>query len=183
MIVTIDDYRGNAEPEQAPSSEQIKDEDDDSPFTVARAGLLKLRLQALNKVLARTPLAQHRDLRLEETVQSVLPRTYVSGSEEVYFIVKDLSWPSKIPEVFISAYREVCECQPFTNKYIPRNYIGADPRPFLGSPTSQFAPTFSTIRPLLRQIDASCCTKLSNFFDISNDRSGYPYDSIVGLPF
>jgi hypothetical protein len=166
MIRTIHDHRSAAESqaEASSSSDQIKDEDDDSLFTVARAGFLQLKLQALDNALTRVPMDQHKQLRLNDIVQSIHPRTYVSGSERLYFLVKDLSWPSKIPQVYINAYEEVLNCRPFTNKYIPRPTRGVEP---LGAmPVSlRFAPTFSAIRLLLREIDASCHTKLSNFFD------------------
>ena len=166
MIRTIHDYRG-AEESQAGSSsstDQFKDEDDDSLFTVARAGFLQLKLQALDNALTRVPIDQHKQLRLNDIVQSIHPRTYVSGSEQVYFLVKDLSWPSKIPQVFINAYEEVLNFRPFTNNYIRRPRRGLHP---LGAipVSSRFAPTFSAIRPLLRDLDASCHTNLSNFFD------------------
>ena len=183
MIRTIHDYRG-AEESQAGSSsstDQFKDEDDDSLFTVARAGFLQLKLQALDNALSQVPMDQHKQLRLNDIVQSIHPRTYVSGSEQVYFLVKDLSWPSKIPQLFINAYEEVLNFRPFTNKYVRRprrglQPLGAIPIPvyspfpptFSAIPipvSSRFAPTFSAIRPLLRDLDASCHTNLSNFFD------------------
>ena len=166
MIRTIHDHRAAAESQAMASSstDQIRDEDDDSLFTVARAGVLQLKLQALDNALTRVPMDQHKHLQLNDIVQSIRPRTYVSGSEQVYFLVKDLSWPSKIPQVFINAYEEVLDLRPFTNKYIRRPRIGVDP--LAGLPvSSRFAPTFSAIRLLLREIDASCHTKLSNFFD------------------
>jgi hypothetical protein len=169
MIRTIHDHRGAAESqaEACSSTDQIKDEDDDSLFTVARAGFLQLKLQALDNALTRVPMDQHKKLRLNDIVQSIHPRTYVSGSEQVYFLVKDLSWPSMIPQVFINAYEEVLSFRPFTNNYIQRPRIGL--RPLSAMPvSSRFAPTFSAIRPLLREIDASCHTKLSNFFDQAN---------------
>lgn len=169
MIVTIDDYRGATKPEaEICNNEQIRDEDDDSPFTVARAGLLKLKLQALNSALTRTPLDQHNTLKLDDIVQGVLPRTYVSGSEQVYFLVKGLSWPSKIPDVFIKAYAEVTRSCPFKNRYLLRPLVEKGPGP-LPPASFAFAPTFSVIRSLLRELDASCSTKLSKLFDRADE--------------
>lgn len=169
MIVTLDDYRGVADPRS--NNQQLKD--DSSKFTVASAGHLKLKLQALNSALKRTPLGQHRQLRFDDILQGASPRTYVNGSEEVYFLLKDLPWPSKIPEVFAKAYSEVVQSRPFLNTYIPRDlnktsqgYYSSASAPV----SARFAPTFSRIRPLLPEIDASCNTTLSDFFEKADQK-------------
>lgn len=164
MIVTIDDYRNISGSQSVPSNnEHIADADDDSKFTVARAGYIKLKLHALNSILIRTPIDQHKHLNLDEIVQGISPRTYVDGSEEVYFLVKDLPWPSRLPQVFIEAYREVLQSRPFTNKCIRRPFRER-PVELSGKVETLFAPTFSMIRHLLPDLDTSCNTKLNGFF-------------------
>ncbi|KAJ4405006.1 hypothetical protein N0V91_005550 [Didymella pomorum] len=129
MIVTIDDYRGTSIAK--PGSRHLRDEeliDDGSKFTVANAGDLMLKLQALHRLLIHAPVEHHSRLPLDDILKAAPPRTYVDGSENVYFAVKGLSWPSKIPEAFIEAYRDVLQSRPFTNKYIykPRSPVRLD---------------------------------------------------------
>ncbi|KAF1925815.1 uncharacterized protein M421DRAFT_423375 [Didymella exigua CBS 183.55] len=162
MIVTIDDYRGTANPKDGPChNEKVKD--DGSMFMVANAGDLKLKLQALNNLLVRTPLNQHSELHFDAIFESVSSRTYVDGSEEVYFTVKNLSWPSKIPEAFINAYLEVLQGRPFTNSYIFKTERWWTPGQ-LTSVSAKSAATFSTIRLVLPDLDMLCNTKLNDFF-------------------
>lgn len=161
MIVTIDDYRDAA---GASSNEQPLDEDDGSKFTVAMAGQLKVKLQALNSMLARTPLDQHGVLCFDDVVRGAASRTYVNRSEDIYFMVKHLPWPSQIPKVFAGAYSEVVRTHMFTNKYVctPSRREGHGAH----EPTStKFAPTFSSIRPLLPEVDVLCDTSLNDFFE------------------
>lgn len=165
MIVTIDDYRGVAESSAAPDRHKhTRDEDVDSQFTVPRAGIVKMKLQALNSALARTPLDQHRYLDLDATVQRISPRMYVDGSEELYFLVKGLPWPSKIPHAFLEAYREVSASRPYTNRYLPRPFRGCNPSK-QATVETLFAPTFAMILPLLSGIDSLCGTNLNGFFN------------------
>lgn len=168
MIVTINDYRDTAEPEAGYSKQQPPN-DADLKFTVAGAGHLKLKLQALNNALIRTPLDQHSQLQFDDILQSDSPRTYVNGSEEVYFLLKSLLWPNKIPEIFIKAYSEVLQFRPFTNAYICRTFTEPAPGNKL-SVSARSAPTFSKVRPLLPQLDVICNTKLNDFFEEANKK-------------
>ncbi|KAH6644413.1 hypothetical protein C7974DRAFT_383492 [Boeremia exigua] len=169
MIVTIDDYRG-ADSEDGPGkSEQIKDEDDDTKFTVSMAGHLKLKLQALNSMLICTPSDRHDQLQFDDVAAGVPPRTYVNGSEKVYFLVRDLTWPSKIPDIYMNAYSEVVRSCPFTNRYIRRPSRNRKLRCY-GPTYTSFAPTFSSIRALLPHIDALCNTSLNDFFEKADEK-------------
>lgn len=163
MIVTIDDYRNTAEPEVRYSNKEPSN-DADLKFTVARAGHLKLKLQALSNVLIRTPPDQHSQLRFDDILHGSSPRTYINGSEEVYFLLKSLPWPTKIPEIFIKAYSEVLQSRPFTNIYIRRTFTEPAAENEL-SISARFAPTFSRVRSLLPQLDVICNTKLNDFFE------------------
>lgn len=160
MIVTLDDYRGAIDAKPVYDEEHI---DDGSKFTVANAGVLKLKLQALHRLLTRTPLDQHSSLRFDEILKIASSRTYVDGSENVYFTVKGLSWPSKIPEAFVEAYREVLQSRPFTNRYIYKPVV-AGIRHQEMAVSARSAATFSTIRPLLPELDNLCGADLANFF-------------------
>lgn len=162
MIVTIDDYRGAANTNEAGP----KDEKDSFRFTVAKAGHLKMKLQALNNMLTRTPAHQHGELLYDVILQSAPPRVYVNGAEEVYFLLKHLPWPEKIPKVFVKAYREVLQSRPFTNRYYS-NFLTREELKHYG-PLS--APTFSSVRQLLPEIDALCNTSLSDVFRNADDR-------------
>ncbi|KAF2625708.1 hypothetical protein BU25DRAFT_109547 [Macroventuria anomochaeta] len=163
MIVTIDNYRCALD--RAVPSNNEPSQLDDLKFTVVSAGHLKLKLQALNSALAHTPPAQHHRLRLDDTLQGALPRTYINRSEEVYFLVKSLPWPSMIPEVFVKAYGEVLQSRPFTNTCIST----------IKKHTPEFtwrvsAPTFSGIRPLLPELDALCNTTLNDYFQRADEK-------------
>ncbi|KAJ4349049.1 hypothetical protein N0V95_004927 [Ascochyta clinopodiicola] len=159
MIVTLDDYRGAADSSTRPSDNEPPKEDDHR-FTVARAGQLKLKLQALNHALTRTPTAQHHQLKFDEIVKSTSSRTYVDGSEEVYFMAKNLSWPEDIPDVYIKAYSEVLSLRPFTNVFIRKSQRAREPRTI----AERFAPTFSDVRTMLPALDVACDTMLDAFF-------------------
>ncbi|KAJ4992935.1 3 exoribonuclease family protein [Stagonosporopsis vannaccii] len=165
MVVTIDNYRGAAEPKAG-----AKDKQDNPNFTVAMAGYLKMELQALNKMLTRTPVDQHGELLFEVILRSKPPGgTYVSGSEELYFLVKTMPWPQKIPTVFVNAYKEVLQSRPFTNKYTPK-CEGRGKFKYHEPLSITFLPTFSTVRLLLPEIDALCNTSLSDIFRNADDR-------------
>lgn len=157
MIRTIDDYR-NAKPHPV-SKEEASGSDKDG-FTLARAGHLKLKLQALNDVLLRTPLEQHTRLQLQDIVKHTAPLTYISDSEEVYLLVQNLSWPDLIPDIFIKAYSEALQSQHFTNVFKRKKWERAYP----------YTPTFSGIRPLLPQLDAVCNTTLHALFQKADER-------------
>jgi hypothetical protein len=166
MIVTLDDYRGAADSSTRPSNNKSP-EGDDYKFTVARAGQLKLKLQALNDSLVRTPPGQHHQLHYDEILKGTPSRTYVNGSEEVYFLVKCLSSHEDIPDVFIKAYIEVLQLRPFTNTFSRKQF----PVPhYPKTIAATFAPTFSDIRPMLPGLDAVCDTKLDAFFHNAEQR-------------
>ncbi|KZM23829.1 uncharacterized protein EKO05_0001042 [Ascochyta rabiei] len=169
MIVTLDDYRRVADSSARPSDNEPP-KADEHRFTVARAGQLKLKLQALNHTLTRTPPAQHRQLQFDEIVRSTTSRTYVDGSEEVYFMVKNLPWPEDIPVVFIQAYSEVLLSRPFTNAYIRKQFhTHHHPRTI----AERFAPTFSDIRTMLPGLDVVCDTMLDVFFRDAEQKAQY----------
>lgn len=168
MIVTIDDYRGAAAANAGPGHNEPP-KGGDFKFTVARAGHLKFQLQALNIALTRTPFNQHSQLQFDDILQGASPRTYVNGSEEVYFLTKSLPWPSKIPEVFAEAYSQVLQLRPFTNTYIVRDFTQVTPE-FFSSASARFAPIFSKIRPLLPELDMLCDTTLNTFFQKADEK-------------
>lgn len=172
MIVTIDDYRGAAN-SRAGDTNTEPPNDADVPFTVATAGHLKLKLQALNNTLTRTPQNQHCQIQFDDILKSASPRTYVDGSEEVYFLLKSLPWPTKIPEVFIGAYSEVLQLRPFTNTYVPRISTPKDEYLTPHFLAARFAPTFSRIRSVLSQLDAVCNTKLDTFFQSADEKGDF----------
>lgn len=164
MIVTIDDYRGTSIAK--PGSRHLRDEeliDDGSKFTVANAGDLMLKLQALHRLLIHAPVEHHSRLPLDDILKAAPPRTYIDGSENVYFAVKGLSWPSKIPEAFIEAYRDVLQSRPFTNKYIYKPVRAGSWHQEM-SVSARSAATFSAIRPLLPELDSICDTELTNLY-------------------
>ncbi|KAF9701018.1 hypothetical protein EKO04_001133 [Ascochyta lentis] len=169
MIVTLDDYRGAA----GSNTNNEPPKEDDYKFTVARAGQLKVKLKALNNALIRTPPDQHHQLHFDEIVKATSSRTYVDGSEEVYFMVKGLSWPEDIPSVFIKAYKEVLHLRPFTNAYVRKQFqMPHYPRTI----AARFAPTFSDIRHMLPGLDTVCDTMLDAFFqDAEQKIQSFPF--------
>ncbi|KAF3046753.1 hypothetical protein E8E11_005349 [Didymella keratinophila] len=168
MIVTINDYQGTAIAKHGPRHDEEL-VDDGSKFTVANAGDLKLRLQALHKLLIRTPVEHHSRLRFDGILKAASSRTYVDGSENLYFAVKSLSWPSKIPEAFTEAYREVLQSRPFTNRYIYKSVKAGSWHQEL-SVSARSAATFSAIRPLLSELDGLCNTELTGFYQRAEAR-------------
>lgn len=179
MIVTIDDYRGAV---QKTNNSNEPPPEDDHQFTVASAGRLKLRLQALNDALTRTPPGQHLQLPFDEIINSTSSRTYVDGSEEVYFMLKNFPGPNSIAGVFIKAYGEVLRQRPYMSAYIIRQHHEPHAHKTM---SERFAPTFSDIRPMLCGLDAVCHTSLSRFFEEAEKkgmlRSCYP--SLLRLIF
>jgi len=165
MIVTIDDYRSTALSNTNNSNEPLKE--DDCQFTVAGAGRLKLKLQALNNALTRTPLDQHLQLPFDDIVKGSSCRTYVDGSEEVYFMLKNIPGPSNIPDVFVKAYYEVLRLRPYTNAYVVKQYY--EPRAY-DTVNGRFTPTFSEVRPMLLGLDTICDTTLHRFFQDAEER-------------
>jgi hypothetical protein len=155
-IVTINDYCHGTDSSTGPSNASLIPDLD--IFTVTKAGHVKLKLQALNDVLSRTPPEQHVELRLDDVFQDISPRTYVNGSEEVYFLVKSLSRPEMIPGLFVAAYSEALKSLHFTNILVrPHGRRG-------------YAPTFSSIRHLLPALDVLCDTSLATFFQKADER-------------
>ena len=170
MIVTIDDFR-NIPDSDARLVNNIKSlTEDDFRFTVARAGRIKLRLQALNNALSRTPSDQHSQLQLDNITKSTSSRIYIDGSEEVYFMIKNLASPEDIPDIFVKAYSEVLQLRPFVNKYIPNPFNKFErPRTI----AARFAPTFSDVRSILPELDAVCDTTLHEYFQKAEQKGKY----------
>lgn len=169
MIVAIDDFRETVDPDAQLGSNKSLTEDD-VKFTVTRAGCIKLRLQALNSALVHTPSDQHNQLHFEDIAKSISSRTYIDGSEEVYFMIKNLASPEDIPDIFVKAYSEVLQLRPFMNKYIP-NPLSRFERP--RTIVARFASTFSDIRPILPGLDAICDTALHECFQKAEQRGKY----------
>ncbi|KAL6711633.1 hypothetical protein ACN47E_004567 [Coniothyrium glycines] len=124
-------------------------------FSVAHALQLKLRLQNLDLAIADDH--QKVDLKKVEDASRSRPfhetvSPYVRGSEDFYLLVKGISRPDLIPEVYFEAYRAVLERRPYLNAYKISDFNkGIDP-------------TFSEIRSLLPSIDAICETDLDGAF-------------------
>ena len=171
MIVTIDNFRDTVDSNARLGNNKSLTEDD-FKFTVARAGRIKLRLQALNNALVRTPSDQHNQLELNDIVKNTSSRTYIDGSEEVYFMIKNLASPEDIPDIFVKAYSEVLQLRPFTNKYIPNPFNKFErPRTI----AARFAPTFSDVRPILPGLDAVCDTALHEYFQKAEQKGKYSF--------
>lgn len=125
-------------------------------FSVADAVELKLRLQALNTAVSGATAALHigRDITniadIDEAVrlQSSRGTVYVAGSEEFFLVVKTISRPDLIPNVYAQACKAMLQGRPYVNTYHVSDFNkGVDP-------------TFSEIRRLLPDIDRACETDL-----------------------
>lgn len=124
-------------------------------FSLSDAVHLKLRIQNLDNALAHA----QQDIDVEKIEQASQSRPfhettspYVNGSEEFFLVVKSISRPDLIPEVYLKAYRAVLDQRPYTNEYRISDFRkGVDP-------------IFSDIRALLPRIDAVCDTDLAGVF-------------------
>ncbi|KAF1840245.1 uncharacterized protein K460DRAFT_371451 [Cucurbitaria berberidis CBS 394.84] len=132
-------------------------------FSVTDAVHLKLRLQALDNALSSPPLKPQSRGDVDKIARACEARprheaVYVDGSEEFYLLVKPISRPDLIPDVYIEAYRAVLQGRPYLNEYkVSDSKQGVDP-------------TFSKIRSWLPSIDALCETDLGASFSSLEDQ-------------
>ncbi|CBX95918.1 hypothetical protein LEMA_P030700.1 [Plenodomus lingam JN3] len=135
-------------------------------FTVTDAVHVKLKLQALDAALSNLNLDRNGQVDMKSAINACQSRpfheaVYVDGSEEFYLLVKSLSRPDLIPNVYVNAYSSVLHGRPYLNEYKVSDFRkGVDP-------------TFSEIRPLLAQIDALCETHLDSAFNELETRGKY----------
>lgn len=131
-------------------------------FSLADAAHLKLKLRALDHALSTN---SHDALHAHDIKQAIdacqlAPshgNVYVDGSEEMYLVVKTLSRPDLIPDVYVEAYTAALHGRTFVNERRVSNFKkGVDP-------------TFSQIRPLLKDIDHVCDTKLEAAYKNKED--------------
>ena len=126
----------------------------DERFSVADAAQLKLKLQALDKVMSGMMLPEHShelDMnKITEATRSQSSRgtVYVAGSEEFYLVVKPVSRPDLIPDVYAEACKTMLRGTPYVNRYDVSDF------------TKGVDPIFSEIRCLLPEIDRVCETDL-----------------------
>ena len=127
----------------------------DDRFSVTDAVHLKLRLQSLDNAISDE--SRKYDIKKVEEACQLRPfyetlSPYVDGSEEFFLLVKSISRPDLIPDVYLEAYRAVLDRRPYLNLYKVSDFKkGVDP-------------TFSEIRVLLSRIDAVCETDLGGAF-------------------
>lgn len=57
-------------------------------YTVIKAGLLKLRLRALNHALTQTPFDQHQQIPFDDIVNGILTHTHKSTNQESSFLIQ-----------------------------------------------------------------------------------------------
>ncbi|OAL43854.1 hypothetical protein IQ07DRAFT_592659 [Pyrenochaeta sp. DS3sAY3a] len=132
-------------------------------FSVTDAVHLKLRLQALDAALSTVSPADDYATIFAAIDDACQPRpfhetVYIDGSEQFYLVVKPLSRPDLIPEVYADAYTAVLLGRPFVNTFTVSDFSkGIDP-------------TFSEIRVLLASIDGLCETDLKGAFERLEDK-------------
>jgi len=144
---------------------------DTERFSLADAGHLKLKLQALDRAISsiRPDSPSEDDITNINDACKTNPSggsVYVAGSERFYLVVKDLTGPRATADAYAEAYKNVLRGRPYANKYKLSGWAG---------PT----PTFSEIRPLLRDIDIACETNLESAFAILEERGMYRRDHIL----
>lgn len=125
----------------------------DERFSVADAAQLKLRLQALDKVMSAMQPEHSHALDMNKITeatrsQSSCGTVYVAGSEEVYLVVKPVSRADLIPNVCAEACKTMLRGTPYVNRYDVSDF------------TKGVDPTFSEIKRLLPDIDRVCETDL-----------------------
>ncbi|KAF2134870.1 hypothetical protein P153DRAFT_362593 [Dothidotthia symphoricarpi CBS 119687] len=135
-------------------------------FTVADAGQLMLKLQALDETLRLTPFEDHPKLDLESI--DVASGTYVIGSEDLFQVVKGISCAGLIPDVYIEAYRTMLQRRPYLNHFRKSDI------------NKGYDPTFSEVRRILADIDALCGTELYGYIQ-KLDRDVKPF-AFLRLP-
>lgn len=132
-------------------------------FSVTDAVHLKLRLQALDAALSTVSPADDCAAIVAAIADACQPRpfhetVYIDGSEQFYLVVKPLSRPDLIPEVYADAYTAVLLGRPFVNTFAVSDFSkGVDP-------------TFSELRVLLASIDGLCETDLKGAFERLEDK-------------
>ncbi|KAI4664100.1 uncharacterized protein J4E79_003601 [Alternaria viburni] len=136
---------------------------DTERFSLADAGHLKLKLQALDRAISsiRPHSPSEDDITNVDDACKANPSggsVYVAGSERFYLVVKGLTGPRATADAYAEAYKNVLQGRPYANKYKLSGWEG---------PT----PTFSEIRPLLRDIDIACETNLESAFAILEERA------------
>ncbi|KAH7356285.1 hypothetical protein BKA66DRAFT_248456 [Pyrenochaeta sp. MPI-SDFR-AT-0127] len=131
-------------------------------FSITDAVHLKLQLQALDNALASTCPGRHGQVDMKKIIDACRSRpfheaVYVDGSEAFYLVVKTLSRPDLIPNVYIQAYMSAIHGRPYVNEYNVSDFNkGVDP-------------TFSEIRVLLGSIDRLCETDLQGAYQRLED--------------
>ncbi|KAF1838430.1 hypothetical protein BDW02DRAFT_594686 [Decorospora gaudefroyi] len=126
-------------------------------FSVTDAVHLKLRIQALDQALSSMPPEEADEAHVETIAEACRQRpfhesVYVAGSEQFYLIVKRLSRPDLLPDVYVEAYKTVLQGRPYVNAHNVSDLSkGVDP-------------TFSEIRLLLPELDRVCETDLQGAF-------------------
>jgi hypothetical protein len=132
-------------------------EQQEERFSVTDAVRLKLRLQALDHALPSTSHEDGSAVDIERIIDVCQSRpfretVYVAGSEEFYLVVKGLSRPDLIPEVYVEAYKALLQGRHYVNSYQVTDFKkGVDP-------------TFSEIRAVIGDIDRVCETDLQGAF-------------------
>jgi len=144
---------------------------DTERFSLADAGHLKLKLQALDRAISsiRPDGPSEDDITNIDDACKTNPSggsVYVAGSERFYLVLKGLTGPRATADAYAEAYKNVLQRRPYANKYKLSGWAG---------PT----PTFSEIRPLLRDIDIACETNLESAFAILEERGMYRRDHIL----
>lgn len=144
-------------------------------FSVTEAVHLKLKLQALDNALSSTNLRDHGTVDMKRITDACQSRpfhetVYVDGSEEFYLLVKGISRPDLVPNVYIDAYKAVLQRRPHVNEYRVSDF------------TKGVDPTFSEIRVLLGRIDDLCETDLEGAFNRLDDRGKHQTPSISHNP-
>ncbi|KAI4713836.1 hypothetical protein J4E89_001284 [Alternaria sp. Ai002NY15] len=135
---------------------------DTERFSLADAGHLKLKLQALDRAISSIRPDSHSEDDITNINDACKANpsggsVYVAGSERFYLVVKGLTGPRATADAYAEAYKNVLRGRPYANKYKLPGWAG---------PT----PTFSEIRPLLRDIDIACETNLESAFAILEER-------------
>jgi hypothetical protein len=126
-------------------------------FSVTDAVQLKLRIQALDHALSSTSREDGRAADITKITDACQSRpfhetVYIAGSEEFYLVVKGLSRPDLVPNVYVEAYKVVLQGRHHVNSYKVTDFKkGVDP-------------TFSEIRAVLGDIDRVCQTDLEGAF-------------------
>lgn len=138
---------------------------DTERFSLADAVHLKLKLQALDRAISSIRPDNHSgdDITNIDNACKTNPSggtVYVAGSERFYLVVKGLRGPRATADAYAEAYKNVLQGRPYANRYKLSGWVGP-------------IPTFSEIRPLLRDIDIACDTNLESAFAMLEERGMY----------